>query len=138
MRKAMVFLGRGLGSGLLKPAPGTWGSLLALVIGYIVHLPLWFIILAAFAGVYICDVAEKEIGIHDAPEIVFDEFVGMWIALWAIPVVLYPVAFILFRLFDITKIFPVNNLQNLPGGWGIMMDDVAAGIMARIVLGVIM
>lgn len=139
MNTVWLFLARGLGAGLLKPAPGTWGSLAAVILAYFFQFPLWFIVLAGCISIYACDVAEKLLGVHDAPEIVLDEFIGMWIACWAIPhsIPLFILAFALFRLFDITKIFPVNNMQSLPGGWGIVMDDVVAGIMARIVMAVI-
>lgn len=139
MKQLLLFLSRGCGSGLLKPAPGTWGSLAALLIGTIWYfigegIPLWFIIIAGILGVYICDSGEKQLGVHDAPEIVFDEWIGMWIAMWSIPVVLFPVAFLLFRFFDISKLGPINKIQDLPGGLGIMMDDVIAGIFSRLVL----
>ena len=98
------------------------------------------ILICAVLGIYICDVAEEIIGVPDAGEIVFDEFVGMWITLLAVPhhFGFYVLAFALFRLFDITKIFPINNLQKLPGGLGIMIDDIVAGAMARIVLAIIL
>lgn len=146
MNKVILFLAHGLGSGLLKPAPGTWGALLAAILCYVFQLATnramtwWFVLICALAGIYICDVAEKLIGIHDAGEIVFDEFVGMWITLLFVPHELwvYLIAFLLFRLFDITKVFPINNVQKLPGGLGIIIDDVVAGIMARVVLAIIL
>ena len=147
MDKIILFLARGLGSGLLKPAPGPWGSLLAMLLCYFIELfsgfslaSWWFILLCAVLGIYICDVAEEIIGVPDAGEIVFDEFVGMWITLLAVPhhFGFYVLAFALFRLFDITKIFPINNLQKLPGGLGIMIDDIVAGAMARIILAIIL
>ena len=139
MEKVCLFLARGLGSGLLKPAPGTWGSLVAVIIAYFIHLPWWFILLSGVLAVYICDVAEKVLGVPDASEIVLDEFIGMWITCWAIPhhIVLYILAFALFRLFDITKVFPVDNVQSLPGGLGVVADDVVAGIMGRIVMAIV-
>ena len=100
-------------------------------------MPLWFIALAGVAGIYICDSAEKQLGVHDASEIVFDEWIGMWITMWHVPLILTPVAFILFRLFDISKIGPVGKIQDLPGGLGIMADDVVAGIIGRIILAVV-
>ena len=140
MEKTMLFLARGCGSGLIHPAPGTWGSLAALAIGLIWGffggMPLWFILLAGVAGIYICDSGEKTLGVHDASEIVFDEWIGMWIAMWNVPLILAPVAFLLFRLFDISKVGPIGKIQNLNGGLGIMADDVLAGIISRIILAV--
>lgn len=86
--------------------------------------------IAGLLGVYICDSGEKQLGIHDAPEIVFDEWIGMWITMWAVPLVLTPVAFLLFRFFDISKLGPIGKIQDLPGGLGIMADDVLADIAA--------
>jgi phosphatidylglycerophosphatase A len=62
----------------------------------------------------------------------------MWITMWHVPLIMTPVAFVLFRLFDISKIGPVGKIQDLPGGFGIMADDVLAGIMGRLVLAVVM
>lgn len=143
MNKLILFLARGCGSGLLHPAPGTWGSLAAFLIGVIWSwffggIPLWFIVIAGLLGIYICDSGEKQLGIHDAPEIVFDEWIGMWITMWAVPLVLTPVAFLLFRFFDISKLGPIGKIQDLPGGLGIMADDVLAGIAGRLVLAVVM
>lgn len=142
MDKVVLFLSRGCGSGLLHPAPGTWGSIAAFIIGVIWYffggIPLWFIVVTGLLGIYICDSGEKQLGIHDAPEIVFDEWVGMWITMWNVPLVLMPVALLLFRFFDISKLGPINKIQNLPGGLGIMMDDILAGIFGRIVLAIVM
>lgn len=142
MDKLILFLAHGCGSGLLRPAPGTWGSLAALLIGiawsFAGGMPWWFIVLAGIAGIYICDSGEKQLGVHDASEIVFDEWIGMWITMWSVPLILTPVAFALFRLFDISKFGPIGKIQDLPGGLGIMADDVLAGIFGRIVLAVVM
>ena len=82
----------------------------------------------------------KQLAVKDPSCIVIDEFVGMLIALIALPKVwwLYLIAFGLFRVFDIAKPFPVYRAELLPGGWGIVMDDVVAGLMARGVLYVIL
>ena len=143
MDKLMLFLARGCGFGLIHPAPGTWGSFAALLIGmawayFGDGMPLWFIVLAGVVGIYICDSGEKQLGVHDAGEIVFDEWIGMWITMWNVPIILMPVAFVLFRLFDISKIGPIGKIQDLPGGAGIMADDVLAGIFGRLILAVVM
>ena len=140
MEKALLFLARGCGSGLIHPAPGTWGSAAALLIGlvwgFFGGMPLWFILIAGIAGIYICDSGEKTLRVHDASEIVYDEWIGMWIAMWNVPLILTPVAFALFRLFDISKVGPIGKIQDLNGGLGIMADDVLAGIISRIILAV--
>lgn len=90
-------------------------------------------ILGAFgAGLWASGVMESSTGKHDPSEIVIDEVAGLWIALagtnFALPHLI--IAFLLFRLFDIIKPGPINTLQNLPGGWGVMMDDIGAGLVA--------
>lgn len=131
-------LATGLGSGYLKPAPGTWGSLLGLVIYYLYPIPLLGIIIATLLGIYICQRGEEILGEHDSPKIVWDEIVGIWIVLWGVPLSYYPLAFILFRLFDIKKFYFIDKLQKYPGGLGIMLDDLAAGLVARIIIGVLL
>lgn len=130
-------LATGFGSGYLKPAPGTWGTLVGLAIALFWQIPFGLIILFFILGVFICHKGEKILDEHDSPKIVFDEMVGIWISLWGIPFLLYPLAFILFRFFDIFKFFPIDNLQKFPGGLGIMLDDVAAGLITRTILGII-
>ena len=85
MEKFLVFLAQGLGSGLAKKAPGTWGSLVAVIIAWFITPSLLTIIIAAAVGVYICTVAAKALNDDDPSCVVFDEWVGMWIALWALP-----------------------------------------------------
>ena len=90
------------------------------------------VLLALVAGVWAAGVMETESGSRDPSEIVIDEVAGMWLALIGIPVT-WPgllAAFLLFRLFDVWKPGPIDRLQNLPGGWGVMMDDIAAGAVA--------
>jgi len=132
------FLSLGLGSGLLKPAPGTWGTLAA--------LPLWLllaevspalyvvIILLTFSlGIYFCGYTAKALGTHDHSSIVWDEFVGLWIALFLVPMTWTGIilAFIFFRLFDIWKPWPIAYFdKHMHGGLGIMIDDVIAGVFA--------
>lgn len=132
------FTATGFGSGYLKPAPGTWGTLVGLLVALFWEMSLPVIIIFSFLGVYICHEGEKLLKEHDSPKIVFDEMVGIWISLWGIQLMLYPLAFLLFRFFDIFKFSPINNLQKLPGGLGIMLDDIAAGIITRIILAIIL
>lgn len=131
------------GSGLLRPASGTWGSLAALGVGLPLHLvggPGLLIIaagLAYLAGVWATRVWIEGSDDKDPSSIVIDEVVGMWLALAAAP--LTPLgaaaAFALFRLFDIVKPWPVSWAdQKLGGAHGVMFDDVLAGLWAALVL----
>ncbi|HMD61743.1 MAG TPA: phosphatidylglycerophosphatase A [Opitutaceae bacterium] len=124
------------------PAPGTWGSAAGLV--YFVACFHWMGIvgnlLASAVGIYlavgICGEAEIRLGRHDPGEVILDEFVAMplcflgweWIAgpfpAWAVLLA----GFALFRFFDIRKPWVIDSLQSLPGGWGIVLDDVAAAL----------
>jgi len=132
------FLAFGFGSGLSPRAPGTVGTLAALPLyALIAPLPLWtytgIVLLAAIVGIWLCERSSRALGVHDHPGIVWDEFVGLWIALWAVPVELPWIAlgFLIFRLFDIAKPWPIGWLdKHAHGGLGIMIDDIVAGIMA--------
>ncbi len=136
------YLSCGLGSGLLPRMPGTWGSLVAIpFFAVFSKLPLWqYGILLVFTfgiGVILCGFSEKAFRKKDHSSIVWDEMVGMWITLCCAPLrwdVLI-VGFILFRVFDIFKPWPISWLQkHLPGGWGVMVDDAAAGVVAWVLL----
>lgn len=138
LRHPVHFLAFGFGSGAMARAPGTWGSLAAIPVWYAFSWTLvpvyWLIVLIAFlAGIWLCGKTADDLKVHDHGGIVWDEFVGMWIALALIPTTIYGVliAFALFRLFDVVKPWPINWLDaRLPGGLGIMFDDVVAGFMA--------
>ena len=132
------------GAGLGKPGPGTWGSVAALLLWAAVAWGLHpapqtlllgllaAIALAVILGIPAATIAAQESGRHDPGFVVIDEVAGQWIALlgsradWRHALI----ALILFRLFDITKPFPVRQLENLPRGWGIVFDDVGAGLYA--------
>jgi len=141
-RNPIHFLAAGLGSGLAPRAPGTFGSLAALPLWWPLHFlsaPLyWLCIAAAFAfGVYICGRTARDLRTHDHSAIVWDEFVGLWIALAWIPVqwAWVAAAFVLFRLFDIWKPWPIRWCdRHVHGGFGIMLDDVLAGALALAIL----
>lgn len=134
------WLALGFGAGLMKKAPGTWGSLVGtLLFVPLLALPLWayvlILVVAAVLGVYVCDKSARDWGVHDHGAIVWDEVVGMGIALIALPMSVWAavLAFAMFRLFDIWKPWPVSVLdRELKGGFGIMADDMAAGVMAAI------
>ena len=131
--------------GHLPIAPGTWGSLAALlvwyvIIGYISSITLIVLIVIIFGfGVYTSSIIEMQLTKKDPSVIVIDEWVGQWIALLFIPQSLLwgLVAFLLFRLFDIWKPYPIKNLDKMSGGWGIMLDDVLAGIYSLVVVSVL-
>lgn len=137
-RSPVQFLAFGFGSGLSPRAPGTVGTLVA--------VPLYFtfadsglaayslvLIVAAILGVWLCGAATRQLGVHDHPGIVWDEWVGFWITLWALPVEWQWVlsGFVVFRVFDILKPWPISLMdRRVPGGLGVMADDIVAGIMA--------
>lgn len=142
LRHPAQFLAFGFGSGLSPKAPGTMGTVVAIPLYLLIAQ--WsllqysvFVVLAAVLGVWICGVASRQLQVHDHPGIVWDEFVGFWITMWAVPLdwVWIVAGFILFRVFDIAKPWPVNVLdRKVGGGFGIMIDDVLAGLMACLTL----
>lgn len=142
MDKIIMFLATGFYSGNLPKAPGTWGSLVALVPWFFMRnlpLPTYLGTLAILfvMGCILAGSAEKILDQADAGPIVIDEFVGMFITLSAAPN--HPAAwilgFLLFRVFDVFKPFPCSWFdQHIHGGFGIMMDDVIAGLYALLSL----
>lgn len=139
---AVGFLAFGLGSGLSPKAPGTAGSLAAIPFGIgLSLLPLWpglLIVAAAFVfGIYLCDKTSRRLGVHDHPGIVWDEFVGLWLVMIFVPFhwAWWLAAFAAFRVFDILKPWPIRWLdRQVPGGFGIMFDDLLAAGYALMVL----
>ncbi len=135
------------GAGLGKPGPGTWGSVAAVLLwaawAHFVHPAphaLLIALLAAIAfaivlGVPAATIVEREAGRTDPGFVVIDEVIGQGITLIGSPVDWRHgiIALALFRLFDITKPFPVRRFERLPAGWGIVFDDVAAGLYALVV-----
>lgn len=136
------FLAFGLGSGLSPIAPGTAGTVASLVPAVIlVQLPFWpalaLVVLAFFIGIYLCGVTGRALGVHDHGGIVWDEFVGMWLVLLFVPFhwAWWLAAFVLFRLFDILKPWPIRWLdRRVHGGFGVMIDDVLASVYALLIL----
>jgi len=150
LRQPQQFLALGFGSGLAPSAPGTFGTLAAVPLYLlIVLLPLWgqvaVITVAFIVGVYLCQYTADALGVHDHPAIVWDEFVGLWITMLALPILKQPVSwpllllgFVLFRFFDIVKPWPIRWLDaHVHGGFGIMIDDVLAAIFAGVGLALI-
>lgn len=136
------FLAFGFGSGLAPVAPGTFGTLVGIPFFlFMVSLPLWGYLLLTLAfflfGVWICDRSSKLLGVHDHGGIVWDEIVGYLVTMIAAPqgwewIV---IGFILFRIFDILKPWPIAYLdRHVSGGFGIMIDDILAGVYAMLIL----
>ena len=139
------FVAFGFGSGLLPGAPGTWGSLVGLAVYLLVALLappdpiLWLacVGVALIGGIALCDKVSRDMGEHDHAGIVWDEITGIWLVLVAIPPGWYwlVVAFILFRLLDIVKPWPIAWIDSrVKGGVGIMLDDVLAALIAWLVI----
>ena len=141
-RNPVHLLAFGFGSGLSPKAPGTAGTLVAVLM----YVPLaWLddwayglvVATATLAGVWICGITARNIGVHDHGGIVWDEFAGYWITMFMAPSgwEWLLVGFIAFRVFDIAKPFPVKWADSkVGGGLGIMLDDVLAGIMAALTI----
>lgn len=151
MNRLATLIGTVMGVGYLRPAPGTWGSLVALPMAWAIHMiggfPLLVIaVLATFLkGLWATGVMTKDAEDHDPSEIVIDEVAGQFIAILPLSyvawgrgldiTVLWPgwvAAFVLFRLFDITKPGPIGWADRRPGPMGVMLDDVIAGVFAAI------
>jgi len=157
--RGILWLAEGFGSGRLRPGPGTWGSLVGYALSYpLLSLPLGTAVIMTLAAILlavpVCSRAEVLLGKTDPGSVVLDEIV-------AIPLTLLPLhaggllgdihppraltslptyglwwlaAFALFRVLDIGKPGPISALQHLPRGWGIVMDDVAAGLITGLIL----
>jgi len=128
----------GLFSGYMQPFPGTWGTIPAWLIAFFLigdnpAILVVVTIVTFFISVWFAGQAENLLG-HDARKIVIDEWAGMFVALLFVPFSLgtYVLAFFVFRLYDVVKPAPTAQLEQLPRGWGVTMDDIAAGIYANI------
>ncbi|MBN1498750.1 MAG: phosphatidylglycerophosphatase A [Spirochaetes bacterium] len=149
MNRWIIFLATGFYSGLCPKAPGTAGSFAAMVIycimGAVFKEKTGVIIACVFAigllpAIIISDSAEKIFNEKDPQKVVIDEFFGLWITFVFVPfsfkVAL--IGFVLFRIFDICKPFPINYLQRIKGGLGIMIDDLLAGLYVRIIFALLL
>lgn len=139
----LLFIATGFGLGSLPYAPGTWGTLAAIPIYLLLHdIPLWlygiFLAVSFTVGVFVCDYCQKVFEVPDHPGIVWDEMVGYWLTMFAVPYTwTWLIAgFILFRLFDIWKPWPIKLCESKikHGGLSIMLDDIVAAIYAAIIL----
>lgn len=142
-----VIISTGLGTGFVPLAPGTAGAFLALVIWYVLYLTvsplaltlitLALIVVTTIVGVWTSNVMERYWG-HDPRTVNIDEFVGTWIPLLVAPHgeqtwILALVGFALFRIIDMVKPLGCRRMEKLPGGYGVMMDDVLAGFYALVI-----
>ncbi len=142
LRQPVHLLAFGFGAGLSPFAPGTAGTLIAvplilliLQLGTVAYV-LW-VLIACIAGVYICGESARRLGLHDHPGIVWDEIAGYSVTMLAAPrdAFGFVAGFVLFRIFDIFKPWPIREADHsLPGGAGIMLDDIIAGIFAGAIL----
>jgi phosphatidylglycerophosphatase A len=154
------WLATGFGSGYLRPAPGTWGTLAGLAawlllvgtvhpsaLGAATGILLAAPLVLTLGAVWAAERVVKETDLKDPSFIVIDEWAGIWIALTPLlftgipqpqPLSLWvarlAVPFLLFRLFDIWKPGAIDSAQRLPGGWGVVMDDVLAGLLAGLIV----
>jgi phosphatidylglycerophosphatase A len=141
-------VGTFFGAGLLRPGPGSWGSAAAALLWlgaarglHLAPAPLaWLTLAAAMCaiaiGVPAATLVERESERQDPGHVVIDEVAGQWIALICSRVNLSHLlaGFLFFRLFDIVKPWPARQLESMPAGWGIMLDDVAAGVYALLLI----
>ena len=135
-------LSLGFGSGLVPKLPGTLGSLVG--VGLFILLPVldWkiylaIVIFALLLGIFLCSATAKALEVHDHPAIVWDEIVGIFITLFMVPKqwLWILLGFILFRVFDILKPWPISLVdKRMKGGLGIMLDDVIAGLFSLIII----
>lgn len=143
LRDPAVFVATGFGAGLLPKAPGTWGSLLAVLLAWPIYAASGRIGLAvaAFAafivGVWVSSICVGKSGVEDPGQVVIDEIAGQWLVLLVVTPgwIGYGLGFLLFRVFDIYKPWPVSWAdRTIKGGLGIMVDDVLAAGYAAAVL----
>ncbi|BAO00779.1 phosphatidylglycerophosphatase A [Candidatus Pantoea carbekii] len=133
----------GFGSGLSPVIPGTIGSLCAIPLWWLMtflSLKIYYLIifLSICIGIYLCHHTTNDIGIHDHPSIVWDEFIGMWITLIGVPSITWQwilIGFVIFRIFDFWKPWPIYWFdRNVHGGMGVIIDDIVAGTVSAIIL----
>lgn len=141
-RNPIHFLAFGLGSGAAPKAPGTFGTAMGVLIYiFLPAMPLLiytlFLVVSFVFGVWLCGKTSADLKVHDHGGIVWDEFVGYWITMFMAPAgwLWIVIGFVLFRIFDIAKPWPIKWAdEKVEGGLGIMLDDVLAGIMAGLCL----
>jgi phosphatidylglycerophosphatase A len=144
VRKAAYILASVLYVGHVRFIPATFGAGVGALVYWLlmpesVGVELGITVLLFFLAVLSSGVAEERYG-HDGRQIVIDEVVGMFVSLLFLPrtSVVFVAAFVAFRVFDVLKPFPAGRLQRLPGGWGVVADDIFAGIYANILIRVLL
>ena len=131
--------------GYLPFAPGTWGSVFAILLWWVllkdIHTYIFgaIIIIFLLIGIVVSNIIIDQSGDHDPSYIIIDELVGQWLALFLIPDGFFNIAisFILFRFFDIIKPWPIRLIEKLPKGLGVMSDDLTAGLITLVLIQVI-
>ena len=143
LRNPIVFLAQGLGSGSIRPFPGTWGTvaglLIYLVFSFLLPSELWisWVLAACALGIPLCSYAERNIGLKDPHSVVWDEWCGIWVAFLLVPFSwsLVIIGFVLFRILDTKKPWIIGMAERkLKAGTGIMLDDILAGVCVNIIL----
>ncbi len=142
LRDPVHFLAFGFGTGLAPVAPGTFGSLPGvllfwLTLGQGVYVQSAIAVALVVAGIWLCGESARRIGVHDHGGIVWDEIAGMYLTLFAAPATPFGflLAFLLFRVMDIVKPWPIRDLDHrIHGGLGIMLDDLVAALFAAVLL----
>ena len=141
MKPIHYLFATGLGVGNIPRMPGTYGSLLGAAIFlfvpvYRIEIKIAAILAVVVLGAYAASKIETTTGVHDNNIIVIDEIAGMWMTLLFVPMQLWWIisAIVLFRILDIAKPYPIKKIERLKRGYGVMLDDIAAGIYSGIVL----
>jgi len=142
MSNPILFLAFGFGSGLIKKMPGTMGTIAAIPVYLVlIQTNIWlYSALTAgfiFVGIWICEFAAKQLGEHGFGGIVWDEIAGFLVTMCLVPFSWYTLlsGFVLFRIFDIFKPWPIKWIdQKVEGGLGIMLDDILAGGFAAVIM----
>ena len=141
LRSSLAYLATLGPIGHLRPAPGSIGSVVGVVSGYVIAsygagVLAGATLLVTIIGIFAADAHSQTTDCKDAPEVIIDEVAGQWIALIILPLDLwwFAAAFVLFRFFDITKMGPVGMAEQLLGGVGVMADDIVAGLLTALCL----
>ena len=143
MKKVAWFIGTGSGVGLAPVAPGTFGTAAALLIYYVLPVPsgspifLSIILVGLVVGIWATGILSTDNN-PDPGKVVWDEYVGFWITCFLLPKTWewLILAFLIFRILDILKPWPIRRVESLPKGWGIMLDDVLAGIYGNLCINI--
>ena len=143
LKKIAWFIGTGSGVGLAPVAPGTFGTAAALLIYYVLPVPsgspifLSIILVGLVVGIWATGILSTDNN-PDPGKVVWDEYVGFWITCFLLPKTWgwLILAFFIFRILDILKPWPIRRVESLPKGWGIMLDDVLAGIYGNLCINI--